>query len=411
MAHNSHPGRIAASCLFCIGLSCEAAEWVAEPSVSLREEYNDNIRLTNANHDSVWGTELEPQLKLSRKSALWDLYAIGKIRAERYSGQDGLDTTDSFLDIGTKRTYERGNWEATASLINDTTLQNELLDFDTGITINQIDREQQKYRLSGSYLFTEANWVEVWVDYSSLDYDDGEQFGLLDYDVIAPGVRIIHQYSPKTQFFGILNHSKVDYDTTTELESKTNSLQIGSAYDITETWSISASVGGRKTTTSDIAPTGEYTVISIFPLRVEPVLAPRERDSTGLVYSVDLTHELETGYLKLSGSRSVTPSSTGTDSDSTTVSLDVLQRFSPKLSAKLFASYYQSRTVGDITTGTDIDRYRISPSLAWHLDEAATLNVGYIYTRVERKSNNTETDSNAAYINFSYDWPRIAVSR
>ena len=38
----------------CIPFSVLAAEWSAEPSVSLREEYNDNIHLTTSPHNSVW---------------------------------------------------------------------------------------------------------------------------------------------------------------------------------------------------------------------------------------------------------------------------------------------------------------------------------------------------------------------
>ena len=40
-----------------------AAEWSATPSVKLQQEYNDNIRMTNQPHDSVWGTVLAPRLE------------------------------------------------------------------------------------------------------------------------------------------------------------------------------------------------------------------------------------------------------------------------------------------------------------------------------------------------------------
>ena len=44
-------------------MSVQAAEWSAEPKISLRTGYNDNIRLTTADHDSVWETALRPSVK------------------------------------------------------------------------------------------------------------------------------------------------------------------------------------------------------------------------------------------------------------------------------------------------------------------------------------------------------------
>ena len=44
-------------------LPIQAAEWSAEPRISLRSGYNDNIRLTTRDHDSVWETALTPAVK------------------------------------------------------------------------------------------------------------------------------------------------------------------------------------------------------------------------------------------------------------------------------------------------------------------------------------------------------------
>lgn len=398
-------------------LTAEAAEWLAEPSVSLRGEYNDNFRLTSAAHDDVWGTILDPRLKLSRRSELWDLNASGRIRAARYTGEDGLNSVDNFLDLNAKRSLERGSFSAGVGLINDTTLQNETLDFDTGLTVNQIDRSQRKLRLAGQYMFTEATWVELAADYTKVDYDEGERFGLLDYDYLTPSLRIIHQYDPQTQVFGILSHAKVEYDTASNLESKTDSLQLGAAYDITETWNINASVGGRRTRTSSVVPILVAPIPGLeffcgFLFECQIVYVPNDAESTGLVYDASLTRKFETGSLRLSATQSVTPSSIGTDTESTRISIDGTHRLSAKLSASLAVSYYQSSTVGDPGTTSDYDRYRIAPTLGWNLDREMVLQTGYAYTRVDRSSTAEDNvDSNAVFVSLGYTWPRIAASR
>lgn len=400
----------ASSIPLAVAPTLHAAEWVAEPSVTLRGEYDDNIRLTSLDHDDVWGTIVDPSLKLSRRTELWDLNATGRVRAAWYSGDEDLDTVDNFLDLAAERRFERGSLEASAGLANDTTLQNEYLDIDTGLVINQIDRSRRSARLAGQYMFTEATWVEASVDYSQVEYDDGLRFGLLDYDYLTPGLRIIHQLNPTTQVFGILSHARVDYDTASELESKTDSLQLGAAYDITEVWKVSGSVGTRRTSTSQLVPS-DFRFISTPPY-IEWIYETRDSETTGLVYDASLTREFETGSLKLSASQSIVPSSTGSDTETTRLDLTGTRRFSAQLWAQLAVSYYQSDTVGDVTTRADQDRYRIAPSLTWMLDRDLSLRAGYAYTHVKRDVAIDDTaDSNMAYVSLGYSWPRLSMSR
>lgn len=395
-------------------LTAQAAEWVAEPSVNLRGEYDDNFRLTSAAHNDVWGTILDPRLTLSRRSELWKINAAGRIRAANYTGDDGLDTVDNFFDLNMKRQLERGSLQASASLANDTTLQNEELDIDTGITVNQIDRTQKNIEFTGQYMFTESTWLEASVALHKIEYDGGEQYGLLDYEYSTPGVQIIHQLNPKTQVFSILNHTTVKYENNSNLESITDSLQIGASYDITETWNVSGSIGNRRTRTSESVPTGTVRpgFEILFPYVYDLVDVPRDSESTGLVYDARLSRQLESGHLNLSASQEVTPSSTGTDTETTRIGIDGLHRFDAKLSGILAVSYYQSSTVGGVTTRADNDRYRISPSLSWNMDEDLVLNAGYAYTRIKRDAaSDDNVDSNAVYIGLGYTWPRMAISR
>lgn len=411
------PSRLSAgplAVLAAVTLNASAAEWLAEPSITARAEYNDNIRLTTVEHDDVWGLIVDPKLKLSRRMELWDASASTRLRAERYEGQDGLNTVDNFFDVALARRFERGGLDVSAALAKDTTLQNESLDLDTGLTIDQIDRTRRDLRIAANYMFTEATWLEATVDYSTVEYDDGERYGLLDYDYLTPGLRLIHQLDPKTQVFAVLSHAKVDYDTASELESKTDSLQLGAVYEFTERWKLSGSIGSRRTRTSQLVP----TLVPVpgfeffFPLFSTTELLPRDSESTGLVYNATLTRKFETGNLDLNATRSVTPSSTGTDTDTTAVTLTANRRFTTKLSGRLAVSYFQSETVGETRTTADRDRYRVGPSLSWQLDEDLLLHGGYTYTHLSRTSGGSDAvDSNVAFISLGYTWPRMSASR
>lgn len=392
----------------------EAAEWVAEPSVKLLGEYNDNVRLTTVQPDSTWGAILEPRLSLARRTERGDLSAIGRLKASQYTEENAPDSLNSYFDVAGNRRFLRGSVGASASYVNDTTLQNETLDFDTGVTVNEINRTITSGRLNGQYTITEANWLEGSVSYSTTDYDNGEQYGLLDYDYLTSTLRLVHRLNERTQVFGVYTHSDVDYDTSTDLESKTDSLQLGMAHEFTQTWSVSGSIGSRRTETSSIVPTAiPRPGLEIFyPAIFDLVYQPRDNETTGLVYEASVTREFETGSLQLAGSRSVTPSSTGTDAETTSIVFTATRDFTAKLSTQLAVSYFQSSTVGDVTTRSDVDRFRVAPSLNWRVDEELSLTAGYTYTRIERELGADNTaDSNRVFVGLNYVWPRIAVSR
>lgn len=408
MAHNPILPHATLAVAALTSVCLQAAEWSAEPSITVRGEYNDNIRMTRAPHDSVWGAIVDPKLTLARRTELWDLDLTGRVRAAGYDGESGLNTVDSYFYLDSRRRMERGAFEANVSLINDTTLQNEVIDLDTGLVVNQIDRTQKYARLLGSFLFTESTWLEASVDYTKVAYDDGAIYGLLDYDYYTPSLRIVHQYSPKTQLFGTLAHTRVDYVSSTELESKTDSLQLGGSYEISEVWKFTASVGTRRTRTSR----QELVLIPLFGFFYTFQVVPREDETTGLIYNVNLSRKLETGDLKFTAIRSITPSSTGTDTEATRLEFSGNHHFTTQFSAGLAVSYLQSTTISGATTQADTDRYRVEPSLTWLLDRDLTLKTAYTYNRVKREiENDTKVDGNAVYVSLGYSWPRMATSR
>lgn len=396
----------------CLSLPLQAAEWVAVPSIQLRGEYNDNIRLTNADHDSSWVATLDPSLHLARRTEIWDLGANARLRGTRYTGERQLDTVDRFLDASLSRRFERGSFDASAGYARDTTLQNDFLDQDTGLVTNKVDRTSRNLRLAGKGMFNERTFLEAAVSYRDVEYEDGAQGNLLDYDYMTPSLTLSHQLNAKTQLFGILSHSRLEYDTASEYESRTDSLQLGASHAFSETWSINGSIGSRRTRTSSLVqvavprPGLEF----LFPFVYDVTLEPRDSRTTGLVYNLNLTRELETGDISLSASRSVTPSSTGSETDTISVTLSGSHRFTTQLSARMAASYLQSETVGGTRTLADADRYRLSPSLSWRLDRDLVLSAGYHYTHIKRDAS-SDADSNAVYLSLGYSWPRMAVSR
>lgn len=397
----------------CLSLPLPAAEWVAEPSIQLRGEYNDNIRLTNEDHDSTWAATVDPRLRLMRRTELWDLGATARLRGTRYTGERQLDTVDRFLDANLQRRFLRGSFDANAGYQRDTTLQQELLDQDTGLVTGKVDRTSRNLRMAGRGMLSERTSLEASLSWRDVEYGASTRGNLLDYDYLNPSLQLSHQLSPKTRLFGVLSHSRLEYDTASEFESKTDSLQLGASHEFTETWTLSGSIGSRRTRTSSLVqvPIPRPGFEIFFPFIYDTALEPRDSRTTGLVYNLNLNRELETGNIRLSASRSVMPSSTGSETDSTNLTLEFDHRFSTQLSTRLAASYLQSETVGGTRTLADATRYRLAPSLSWRLDRDLALRAGYIYTHIERDTTNRDADSHAVFVSLDYSWPRMAVSR
>jgi len=170
---------------------------------------------------------------------------------------------------------------------------------------------------------------------------------LNDFDTLTPGLSLVHQFNQQTQVFGTLSHSETQYDDLTDTESKTDNLQLGVVYDITETWQARASAGRQRSNTNQRISTAiprpgfEF----LFPFVYDIVDVTRDYESTGTIYDARITRKFETGSLGLSASQSAEPSSSGVVEERTRINLNGDYRFSTKLSARLVASYGKSSTL------------------------------------------------------------------
>jgi hypothetical protein len=115
-------------------LSVQAAEWSAEPKISLRTGYNDNIRLKSADHDSVWETALSPSVKFGAAKETQGLFGDAGFSIRRFSGGSGrdsssvLDREDYHLNTNAYHQTERNTFRGNINYTRDSTLDSALDD-------------------------------------------------------------------------------------------------------------------------------------------------------------------------------------------------------------------------------------------------------------------------------------------
>lgn len=403
-----------------------AAEWSAEPNISLRSGYNDNIRLTASGHDSVWETALTPAVNFGVSKENQGLFGNASASIRRFSGGSGresssiLDREDYNFNTNAYNNTQRNTLRANLNYTRDTTLDSEL--DETGNVIDaRATRERITLGPSWETLLTERTRLGLGYQYTDVSYsDDPGRANLINYDYHVFSSSLVRQLSPRIQ--GTLSASYSRYKPDTGLESKTRNIQAGISRNFSETLVASFLAGQRETTSDRLIGTG-FCVFATpdakFPECNGGFTFPSgtttdELDTSGSVFSANITKTLETGTLSASLSRSSNPSSNGELLDTTQLILSADHKLTEKLKSTLRIQYTKNQTIVDTlgreTDQTDETFFRIKPRISWRWQREWVLAGEYEYAENDDRHSNTAT-RNAFYLTLNYLPMKISISR
>ena len=378
-------------------LPIQAAEWSAEPRISLRSGYNDNIRLTARDHDSVWETALTPAVKFGVAKEHQGLFGDASASIRRFSGGSGresssiLDREDYFMKTNAYHRTERDEFSALVNYTRDSTLDSEL---DT--TGQVIDERATRTRLSlgpsWSRTLDERTRLNLGYNFTTVDYSDDPGISdLVGYDYDVWSASLTRQFTPRLQATLASSYSRYQPDTDAGLDSDTVNLQVGITRNFSETLTTSWLAGVRETTSDTLIPAG-YCVGAdpgaSFPACTggQAILAGTAKDETddnGSVFSAEITKLLEKGKISASLSRSSNPSGEGELLDTTRLLITGEYKFTETLRSLLSIEYTNAETIAnfsDIRDQTDQDLFRIRPKLFWRWRREWQLAAEYAYT-------------------------------
>ena len=410
-------------------LPIQAAEWSAEPRISLRSGYNDNIRLTTRDHDSVWETALTPAVKFGAAREHQGLFGDASASIRRFSGGSGnesssvLDREDYFLNTNAYHRTERDEFSALVNYTRDSTLDSEL---DT--TGQALDNYATRTRLSlgpsWSRTLDERTRLTLGYNFSTVDYsDDSDVRDLVEYDYDVWSASLTRQFTPRLQGTLASSYSSYQPDTDAGLDSDTVNLQVGITRNFSETLTTSWLAGIRRTTSDTLIPTGTGTCFPPvgtyptcggigFPV---PDFKKDDTDDTGSVYSAEITKLLETGKISASLSRVSNPSGDGELLDTTRLKLSGEHKFTETLRTTLSVEYSNAETIANfsgIRDQTDQDLLRIRPKIFWRWRREWQLGAEYEYAEKDENNRNSDTATrNAFYLSLTYRQPKISLSR
>jgi len=402
-----------------LSTSSQAAEWSAEPSISLRTGYNDNVRLTQLPHDSVWETALRPGVRFGVAKEHQGLFGKASASIRRYYGGSGresssvLDREDYFLKTNAYHNTLRNSFRVNLDYTRDSTLDSEL--DDTGNVIEE-RATREKITLAPSWItsLNETTRLDLRYQYTDVSFsDDPGVTDLVKYNYDVFSSSLVHQLSPRTQ--ATLSASYSRYQPDTNLDSDTTSIQAGLSRNLSETITASFLAGIRETKSDSITGTCILPGFT-FPnclLGIQST-GTKENKNTGAVYSFNINKTLETGALGMAISRSSNPNSDGELLDTTRYILSGEYRFTETLRSSLRAEYTENEIIVN-RAGLEPDQnkqsfFRVRPKLSWRWQREWELAGEYEYAENDDYNSRTAT-RNAFYLTLTYRPTKLYVSR
>lgn len=422
-----------------------AAEWSVEPSISLREEYNDNIRFTISPHPGVWQSQLSPSIRMSSKTEVLEVSGSAQISINQYSGDPLVENrNDQFFTLLTRIESERNTWAMKASYKQDSTSESETAQ--TGV-VHQTRTQRSALNLSPSWTRALTERSALKLDYNFQDVKYDAHINLNDYTNQQAGGTLQYQLSERDAVSLSANYSTIEYASTVNAypdgfplfdynfrvyrvipgitgngsdtisrKSSTRSVQVGLNHQFSETFGGNFSLGLRSTiTTTGHTCNGDFGRVSLYTgtfctgASLHPLIAfADEISGNGSFFNASLEKKFESSKVSGFASRDTNPSGNGlVETDKFGVSLS--RNLTEKLTGSFDAVAYRTQYIGVTYPGSRY--YTVEPRLNWRFTEWWTLDAGYRYARYEPDNVANAVTSNAVYLNLAYNWPKMAVSR
>lgn len=386
------------------------AEWEIEPAVSLRTEYNDNLRLTLAPHDPVTLSRLSPQIALRRKTEISDVGLHGLVNLNRYWDEPSLNSTDYIFNLNASLLSERSQLTLNAGYVRDSTLASQLAE--TGVLTARTQRGSTRVNPQWSWSVSPLSSVGVSYSFADVGYAADQSIGLTDYRNQDISIWGSHKLGDRDALQ--LGASYSQYETRpAAYESDTLGITLSYTRDFSESTKLSGQIGARRTKSSRQALTQVF-VPTFIPGLFQVVLVPQQIDSkdSGALFSISLDSK-SSARTTLRGriSRELIPSGSRSLIETDRISAGISHGFTERTNLSVDASAYRSRFTDEAFTGGNRRYYALEALLSSRLDEHWSVSAGYRYARQKYEGANATADGNVIFLSARYDWTKIAVSR
>jgi hypothetical protein len=353
-----------------------------------RLEYNDNYFFLPVDTQAAFTASVTPFFTATRRTETSEVTALVAVGANDVWGvspsvdpylSGRLELTGSLRDA-------RSTWSGNASFVRSANLQNEpgqtggaplVLAFSNALLATGAYSYALTERWSvGPTLGAYSNRYEAIENGVQLSNNHG-------YFVVANGG---YAYSDRTQ----INLTAGYMNDVSDLSSS-NSLTatVSIAHQYSERLTVSASLGAFWSDTE-----------------IKSLAEDNHRRDSGGLYGGSISYAIsDRMQLGVSLTEGLTPSASGTLTQTDVASASLTHRFSDRLTGRLGASY--TRTVIPVTLSSSVtnDEYVAEIGLSYLLAERWKLDAGYRYTSANYEQTAGVPRSNLIFVSIAFNWP------
>ena len=370
-----------------------AAEWSAEPSLTVKGEYNSNLLLVNGNNQ-VWGAWVTPGIKFKGSTELLEVEGGARADFVRYYGENDREFTNLYFPLKASYRWDRLTFGFDGGFTRDNTLQGELRQ--TGLVLAFTQRNLATAAPSWTVGLTERLSWQTAYQFMDAQYQDGLKFGLVNYQVHGGTTGLTYNSGERDQVQVTGEYAYVTMPAILQ-HSIYYGVQAGWTHDFGHEVTGSLSGGPRF-----ISSTQNFTGGAIADYEV-----------VGL-YRATLRKKWERTMIQLDASRDVNPSGFGlllqTDRYGGTISHGLTETLTLALNGGL----YHVSGVATIGLSQTIPRSQfvaVSPSLSWKFAQWWALDVAYTYSERGIGSLEQWNFSNSTFVMLTYGGAKWSVSR
>jgi hypothetical protein len=370
----------------------DAGEWSAEPSLSVKGEYNSNLLLFNGNNE-VWGDWVSPKMKF--KGATESLEIEGNAKGEfvHYYGSQDRSLTNLYFPIRASYRMDRITFGFDGGFTRDNTLLSELRQ--TGIVLNFTQRNLWTATPSLTLGLTER--LRLQLDYRLLDvsYENGRSLGLVNYQVNGGSSKLSYNLRERSQVQitgDLVNFVAPDIDQTWTYYGA----GAGLSHNLSKSIIVTASGGVRFINTNQGLSSGSLS-----------------QNDVVWVYNASIKKEFERSVILIDGSSEVNPSGFGRLIQTDRVGGAISHNLTENLTASVIGAFYFVSGVATVG-GQSFPETRytsVSPKLSWKFAQWWTLDIGYSYAERAVDSLNQWNFANSTFVMLTYGGQKWSVSR
>lgn len=236
--------------------SVNAAEYIAGFMIDGGVSRNDNIRLVQNNKTAVEKYRLSPSLILSANTETNKLTLDSKLDFNRFDKSE-FNSDDQNISLDYTHQFETSSIGIDASYTHNTTLTSEQLT--TGRVGTKADRAEL-YNIAPNWIYTlsESNMIRLDATYSTQNYENSAYIG---YENTGAGLSWIHVLNERIKLIATANYSDYQSDNLPypgfppgfleySTRTKSENLQLGSDYQLSEQIALSARLGRSRNDTT-----------------------------------------------------------------------------------------------------------------------------------------------------------------